>query len=106
MPGHGAWAVPLPDGRWIVARGPERPHPAIGLIVALGGIALIIAICAFPVVRGLTRRLERLQSGVETLGSGNLAARVKVEAATRSQASPQASTAPPAASRNWSTRTA
>lgn len=79
MPGHGAWAVPLPDGRWIVARGPERPHPAIGLIVALGGIALIIAICAFPVVRGLTRRLERLQSGVETLGSGNLAARVKVE---------------------------
>ncbi len=34
---------------------------------------------AFPVVRGLTRRLERLQDGVETLGAGNLAARVKVE---------------------------
>src|SRR5262249_46236111 len=34
---------------------------------------------AFPVVRGLTRRLERLQIGVETLGAGNLAARVKVE---------------------------
>lgn len=79
MPGHGAWSIPLPDGRWIVARGPERPHPAIGLIVLLGGIALVIAICAFPVVRGLTRRLERLQSGVETLGAGNLAARVKVE---------------------------
>ncbi|MFZ5693631.1 MAG: sensor histidine kinase [Pseudomonadota bacterium] len=79
MPGHGAWSIPLPDGRWIVARGPERPHPAIGLIVALGGIALIIALCAFPVVRGLTRRLERLQRGVETLGSGNLTARVKVE---------------------------
>jgi len=30
-------------------------------------------------VRGLTRRLERLQTGVETLGAGNLAARVKVE---------------------------
>lgn len=79
MPGHGAWSIPLPDGRWIVARGPERPHPAIGLIIALGGIALIIALCAFPVVRGLTRRLERLQRGVETLGSGNLSARVKVE---------------------------
>jgi signal transduction histidine kinase len=79
MPGHGAWSIPLPDGRWIVARGPERTHPAIGLIILLGGIALIIAICAFPVVRGLTRRLERLQRGVETLGSGNLAARVKVE---------------------------
>jgi signal transduction histidine kinase len=31
------------------------------------------------VVRGLTRRLERLQQGVETLGAGNLSARVKVE---------------------------
>lgn len=79
MPGHGAWSVPLPDGRWIVAQGAERPHPAIGLIILLGGIALMIAICAFPVVRGLTRRLERLQAGVETLGSGNLTTRVKEE---------------------------
>jgi signal transduction histidine kinase len=31
------------------------------------------------VVRGLTRRLERLQAGVETLGSGNLTARVAVQ---------------------------
>lgn len=30
-------------------------------------------------VRGLKRRLERLQAGVETLGAGNLAARVEVE---------------------------
>jgi signal transduction histidine kinase len=30
-------------------------------------------------VRRLTRRLERLQEGVETLGGGNLAARVEVE---------------------------
>src|SRR5437867_583890 len=29
--------------------------------------------------RGLTRRLERLQAGVETLGSGNLTARVAVQ---------------------------
>ena len=79
MPGHGAWSVPLPDGRWIVALGAERPHPAVGLILLLGGIALVIALCAFPVVRGLTRRLERLQEGVETLGSGNLTTRVKVE---------------------------
>jgi signal transduction histidine kinase len=79
MPGHGAWSIPLPDGRWIVAQGAERPHPAIGLIVLLGGIALVIALCAFPVVRGLTRRLERLQTGVETLGAGDLTARVKVE---------------------------
>lgn len=80
MPGHNAWSIPLPDGRWIVVRAAgERRHPAVGLILLLGGIALVIAICAFPVVRGLTRRLERLQRGVETLGAGNLAARVKVE---------------------------
>jgi len=80
MPGHSALSIPLPDGRWIVARAAaERDHPAIGLIVFLGGIALIVAICAFPVVRGLTRRLERLQRGVETLGAGDLSSRVKVE---------------------------
>jgi signal transduction histidine kinase len=80
MPGAGAWSIPLPDGRWIVVRAAgERRHPAVGLILLLGGIALVIALCAFPVVRGLTRRLERLQRGVETLGAGNLAARVKVE---------------------------
>ena len=33
---------------------------------------------AHPVVRGLTRRLGCLQTGVETLGSGDLTARVKV----------------------------
>jgi signal transduction histidine kinase len=49
------------------------------LLLVLGSIALVVAIAAFPVVRGLTRRLERLQIGVETLGAGNLAARVKVE---------------------------
>jgi signal transduction histidine kinase len=80
MPGAGAWAVPMPDGRWIVGRAPPRGrHPAIGLMLLLGGIALVIALCAYPVVRGLTRRLERLQDGVETLGAGNLSARVEVQ---------------------------
>ena len=54
-------------------------NPAVGLVLFLGGIALAVAVCAYPVVRGLTRRLERLQTGVETLGAGHLAARVKVE---------------------------
>ena len=49
------------------------------LFVFLGLIALAVAACAYPVVRGLTRRLERLQTGVETLGSGDLTARVKVK---------------------------
>jgi signal transduction histidine kinase len=42
-------------------------------------MAIAIAIFAYPVVRGLTRRIERLQTGVETLGAGNLATRVAVE---------------------------
>jgi signal transduction histidine kinase len=79
-PKGAAWSFPLPDRRWVVARAPERHHnPLVGLVFFLGAIALAIAVCAYPVVRGLTRRLERLQTGVETLGAGNLAARVKVE---------------------------
>src|SRR6266436_6981140 len=78
--GGPAWSFRLPDDRWIVVRAPGRHrHPAIGLVLFLGGIALVVALAAYPVVRGLTRRLERLQAGVDTLGSGNLAARVKVE---------------------------
>jgi signal transduction histidine kinase len=78
--GGPAWSFRLPDDRWIVVRAPGRHrHPAIGLVLFLGGIALVVALAAYPVVRGLTRRLERLQAGVDTLGAGNLAARVKVE---------------------------
>ena len=79
-PGGPAWSFRLPDRRWIVARAPVRhQHPAIGLVLFLGGVAVAVALGAFPFVRGLTRRLERLQQGVETLGAGNLSARVKVE---------------------------
>ena len=42
-------------------------------------IALVVAICAYPIVRRLTRRLERLQAGVESLGAGELSARGEVE---------------------------
>jgi signal transduction histidine kinase len=79
-PGGPAWAVRMPDDRWIVARAPSRQrHPVFGLFAFLGGIALAVAICAYPLVRRLTRRLERLQAGVELLGAGDLSARVKVE---------------------------
>ncbi len=80
--GH-AWAIALPDGRWLVMRSPRdhggRLHPALGLVGILGGIALAVAIGAYPIVRGLTRRLERLQEGVVSLGAGELSTRVKVE---------------------------
>jgi two-component system, OmpR family, sensor histidine kinase RstB len=78
--GGPAWAIRLPDDRWLVARAPGRRwHPILGLVAFLGGIALAVAICAYPLVRRLTRRLERLQAGVEQLGAGDLAARIKVE---------------------------
>jgi signal transduction histidine kinase len=78
--GGPAWALKLPDGRWLVARVPAgHRHPAFGLVAFLGGIAIAVGIGAFPVVRRVTRRLERLQAGVESLGAGDLTARVKVE---------------------------
>jgi two-component system, OmpR family, sensor histidine kinase RstB len=42
-------------------------------------LALSIGIGAYPVVRQMNRRLERLQQGVESLGAGDLSARVSVE---------------------------
>jgi signal transduction histidine kinase len=75
-----AVSIRLPDGRWLVARLPFSPHPSARLLVAfLGAIALAVALGARPVVRRLTGRLERLQRGVESLGAGDLRARVKVE---------------------------
>jgi signal transduction histidine kinase len=74
------WSLRLPDGRWLAARVEgNRGRPGLASLMFLGGIALAVALAAFPVVRGLTRRLERLRSGVESLGAGELGARVKVE---------------------------
>jgi signal transduction histidine kinase len=75
-----AIAIPLPDGRRLVARLPPRQRPTALLLAGfLGMIALVVALGARPVVRRLTGRLERLQRGVESLGAGDLRARVKVE---------------------------
>ncbi|MFL6835387.1 MAG: HAMP domain-containing protein, partial [Xanthobacteraceae bacterium] len=75
-----AISIPLPDGRRLVARLPLRQRPSALLLAGfLGAIALVVALGARPVVRRLTGRLERLQRGVESLGAGDLGARVKVE---------------------------
>jgi signal transduction histidine kinase len=75
-----AVSIRLPDGRWLVARVPVPQRPSAALLAAfLGSIALAVALGARPVVRRLTGRLERLQRGVESLGAGDLRARVKVE---------------------------
>jgi len=81
--GRRVWTLELPDGRWIAARLPRRerspPLVPLGLVLTLGLLAIAVAVGAYPVVRRATRRLERLQAGVEALGAGDLAARVKVE---------------------------
>ena len=75
-----AWAVRLGDGRWLIARlAGHRRLPALGLFTILALLALAVGVGAYPVVRRLTARLERLQRGVESLGAGDLAVRVKVE---------------------------
>ena len=47
----------------------------LGLVFAIG---LAVAICAYPVVRRLTRNLERLEQGVAAFGQGDLKTRVAI----------------------------
>jgi signal transduction histidine kinase len=80
MKGPPVWVLKLPDGRWLMARlQRERTHPGLGFFGFLALIVLAVGVGAFPVVRTLTKRLERLQRGVESLGAGDLSARVRVE---------------------------
>ncbi|MDB5675881.1 MAG: sensor histidine kinase [Sphingomonas bacterium] len=54
-------------------------HAHVHMLVVLMAIALVVAAAAYPVVRRLTGRLERLQTSVEAWGSGDLSTRVAVE---------------------------
>jgi signal transduction histidine kinase len=72
--------VRLPDGRKLLSSEPlgfTRPKAMLHNTLFL--LAVGIGIAAFPLVRHLTKRLERLQRGVESLGAGDLTTRVKVE---------------------------
>ena len=72
--------VRLTDGRWLVASvpmGDGRARVAFHLMLVL--LALAIGVAAYPIVRQISRRLERLQQGVESLGAGDFDARVAVE---------------------------
>ncbi len=73
-----AAALRLADGRTVVARfaGRERGLAWLG---GLGVLAGALALAAYPVARGITRRLERLEGHVDALGAGDLAARAPVE---------------------------
>jgi len=70
----------LPDGRRLLSDKPlgaSRPYTLLHTLLAL--LTVGIGIAAYPLVRYITRRLERLQRGVESLGAGELGARVAVE---------------------------
>jgi signal transduction histidine kinase len=75
--------APLSGGRWLViaARDMEPPHAQ--MLLSLVGLALLIAAGAWPVARGVTRRLEQLTARVSAFGAGDLAARA--EAAGRDE---------------------
>lgn len=70
-------ALALADGRWLIVRA-HRDHGASWL-AKLALLAVAVAIGAYPIVRRITRRLERLQKRVDQLGAGDLSARVDVQ---------------------------
>ena len=72
--------IHLADGRWVGVDAPiGYAHRRFVFHAVLALLAVGIGVAAFPVVRQITRRLERLQRGVESLGAGDLTARVAVE---------------------------
>ncbi|MES2130286.1 MAG: HAMP domain-containing sensor histidine kinase [Pseudomonadota bacterium] len=80
MDGHPAvFVVKLPDGRWLLSRRNELHRASMGLLMLMVFIAVVVAVGAYPVVRRLTGRLERLQASVQAWGTGELSARVAVE---------------------------
>jgi len=74
------FAVALPDGRWLIGQRMHPGHrkPPVSFLAALIVIGLAVGIGAYPIVRRLTRRLERLQTSVEALGAGQLSTRITV----------------------------
>lgn len=79
-PGGSLWMLHLPDGRWLQASMPRSGHqPLHVLLLILLSLAAVIGVLVLPVVRRITGRLERLQQAVDSLGAGDLRARVAVE---------------------------
>jgi two-component system, OmpR family, sensor histidine kinase RstB len=80
-PGGGAFSsVRLADGRLLAASvpiGSSVTRTNFHLLVLFAFLS--IGLAAFPVVRQISGRLDRLQRGVDSLGAGDLGARVAVE---------------------------
>jgi signal transduction histidine kinase len=95
VPGQGLeFQVQMKDGQTLYVqlprpnRAPGNPMPGrlslfglespFSFAWMLGLVALAVALGAYPIVRRLTKRLERLQRGVERWGQGDLSARLPV----------------------------
>jgi len=94
VPGQGVeFEVPLADGQRLTVQLP-RPHrmpeardpspfrwmqSVWGFVAVLVGVALAVALGAYPVVRRLTHRLEALRVGVDRWGDGHLDTRLPVQ---------------------------
>ena len=71
--------IALPDGRVLAARHRYQHGLLRELALSLAVLAAAVAIGAWPLVRRLTRRLERPRARIDALGEGDLSARVEVE---------------------------
>ncbi len=77
-PGRRGVALRLRDGRWLAARASVPPHDHWGLFAGLALLATLIGVAAYPVARGLARRLEALTARVDAFGRGDLAVRAGI----------------------------
>jgi signal transduction histidine kinase len=75
-----SYGIRLGDGRMLLVH-PRHRFLLHGLhmVLILGTIAACLAFLTYPITRGITARLGRLEHGVRSFGEGNLAARVAVE---------------------------
>lgn len=62
--------------RLLRAPGSVWSRPPFGFAWMLVWVGIAVALATYPIVRTLTRRLERLQDGVQRWGEGDLSARV------------------------------
>ena len=75
------FVVRMQDGQTLHMHMPRPPpsvwyRPPFGFFWSLVLVAVAVALATYPITRKLTRRLERLQNGVQQWGEGDLSTRV------------------------------
>jgi len=83
-PGGPEFMVRMHDGQTMHMRLLRAPssvwsRPPFGFAWMLVWVGIAVALATYPIVRKLTRRLERLQDGVQQWGEGHLSTRVSEE---------------------------